>query len=223
MLDKIYPEASFFIRSLLNVTIVDYVAKFIIIYLRKENEMKGYYFKEIIICLIIAVVALYAVQDYYAINPKKCKSCGTCFFTCTYDAIIRKGDPNTGKYTYTIDPALCQACGDCYNACKYNAIDAQTGTINTALTPSQSLGYIQSLTWDQLTKTVQIDYEIKKSSAVSIHVFNPQGKQVARLINNEFLKAGYHTCSWYSPFADGTYLFQISIDEKSEAKSLPLF
>lgn len=184
--------------------------------------MKYRTFTGIMACLFIIAVVLYAFQDFYSIDQDKCQGCGTCYSVCPNDAITEEVDPSTGEYTYTIDPKKCQACAECFNSCPNDAIVGQTNIKKNYLTKSLSLGYIQSLVWDQSQKTVLLTYQVKNSSSVSIQVFNSQGKKVATLLNNHFVNSGYHTYSWYYPLAAGTFLFELSIDEKSEVKSITL-
>ena len=59
-----------------------------------------------------------AALSPYAIDPVKCKRCGSCARKCPVQAI--RGDRD---HDYVIDETICVRCGTCKQACKFGAVE----------------------------------------------------------------------------------------------------
>lgn len=58
----------------------------------------------------------------YEVNPKLCRSCGSCLKACETGAM---GEDDVHKAV--IDQSRCTACGRCVQACKLRAIVKRKG------------------------------------------------------------------------------------------------
>ncbi len=64
----------------------------------------------------------------------------------------------------------------------------------------------------------EIRYALPEQSKVTIRILNVLGKEIKKLVNNEWKDAGYHAVIWdgtnnyHTPAASGIYFYQLSID-----------
>ena len=58
----------------------------------------------------------------YEVNPKLCRSCGSCLKACEAQAMGEDGNRKA-----VIDQSRCTACGRCVESCKLRAIVKRKG------------------------------------------------------------------------------------------------
>ncbi len=58
-----------------------------------------------------------------AVDPEKCRGCGSCVAVCPYQAIGFKQNEVGGWYAL-VDEALCKGCGNCVSVCPNNSADS---------------------------------------------------------------------------------------------------
>ena len=81
--------------------------------------VKGAVIKRVIVCLMIALLAvsIYGVAGkQVAVISSQCVGCGDCTKVCTRDAVVIV----RGKALINTDK--CNGCGLCISICSYNAI-----------------------------------------------------------------------------------------------------
>jgi hypothetical protein len=71
--------------------------------------------------------------------------------------------------------------------------------------------------------TTKIDFELPADSKVTIVVHDISGKEVARLLNNEFTNAGFHTADFdASKISSGIYFYRLTANNFSVTKKMML-
>lgn len=71
--------------------------------------------------------------------------------------------------------------------------------------------------------TTKIDFELPADSKISMVVFDISGREVARLLNNEFTTAGFHTAEFdASKISSGIYFYRLTADNFSVTKKMML-
>ncbi|MCX6162771.1 MAG: T9SS type A sorting domain-containing protein [Ignavibacteriae bacterium] len=69
----------------------------------------------------------------------------------------------------------------------------------------------------------KIDYELPVDSKVTLVIYDVTGRQVAKLLNNEFRSAGYYTAEYNAAnFASGVYFYRLQSAEYTEIKRMIL-
>lgn len=71
--------------------------------------------------------------------------------------------------------------------------------------------------------TTKIDFELPADSKISLVVYDISGREVAKLLNNEFRTAGYHTAEFSgSKISSGIYFYRLTSDNFSITKKMTL-
>ena len=71
--------------------------------------------------------------------------------------------------------------------------------------------------------TTNINFSIPKNQNVSLKVYDMMGKEVANLVNNEFLKAGEYIADFNAAnLSSGVYYYALKTDEFTSTKSMLL-
>jgi hypothetical protein len=71
--------------------------------------------------------------------------------------------------------------------------------------------------------TTKIDFELPADSKVSMVIFDISGREVAKIFNNEFRNAGYHTADFNaSKLSSGIYFYRLTADNFSVTKKMML-
>lgn len=88
-----------------------------------------------------------------------------------------------------------------------------SGSIEISIPSKFSLSRNYPNPFNPVTK---IDYEIPIDCRISIKVFDMAGKEITNLVNGEYIKAGYHTVTFYgADFASGVYFYRIQAEGKT--------
>lgn len=118
---------------------------------------------------------------------------------------------NTGKYNYRLKQI------DFNGNYKYYNLN---GTVEIGLPSKFNLSQNYPNPFNPSTK---IDFELPVESSVSIKVFDLSGKEVMSLINNETMKAGYHTAVINSGLlSSGVYFCRLTVEKFSSVKKMVL-
>jgi len=71
--------------------------------------------------------------------------------------------------------------------------------------------------------TTKIDFELPADSKVSMVIYDISGREVAKLLNNEFRAAGFHTAEFdASKISSGIYFYRLTADNFSVTKKMML-
>jgi hypothetical protein len=71
--------------------------------------------------------------------------------------------------------------------------------------------------------TTKIDFELPADSRVTMVIFDISGREVAKILNNEFTTAGYHTADFNaSKISSGIYFYRLNADNFSVTKKMML-
>ncbi|MCX6163504.1 MAG: T9SS type A sorting domain-containing protein [Ignavibacteriae bacterium] len=71
--------------------------------------------------------------------------------------------------------------------------------------------------------TTKIDFELPADSKITMVIFDISGKEVAKVLNNEFKNAGYHTADFNaSKLSSGIYFYRLTADNFSVTKKMML-
>jgi hypothetical protein len=71
--------------------------------------------------------------------------------------------------------------------------------------------------------TTKIDFELPADSRVTMVIFDISGREVAKILNNEFTTAGYHTADFNaSKISSGIYFYRLTADNFSVTKKMML-
>jgi hypothetical protein len=71
--------------------------------------------------------------------------------------------------------------------------------------------------------TTKINFELPADSKVTMVIFDISGREVAKVLNNEFRNAGYHTADFNaSNLSSGIYFYRLTADNFSETKKMML-
>jgi photosystem II stability/assembly factor-like uncharacterized protein len=109
------------------------------------------------------------------------------------------------------------------NACIFknpNVFPVGIGNNNSSFADKYELKQNYPNPFNPVTK---INFSLPKDSKVSIIVYDILGRQISRLLNNEFRKAGSYDVDFSGiSFASGVYLYRIETEEFSETKKMVL-
>jgi len=118
---------------------------------------------------------------------------------------------NTGKYNYRLKQI------DFNGNYKYYDLN---GTVEIGLPAKFSLSQNYPNPFNPSTK---IDFELPVESSVSLKVFDLSGKEVMSPVNNETMKAGYHTAVINSGgLSSGVYFYRLTAGKFSSVKKMIL-
>ncbi|MFA5404573.1 MAG: T9SS type A sorting domain-containing protein [Ignavibacteria bacterium] len=71
--------------------------------------------------------------------------------------------------------------------------------------------------------TTKIDFELPADSKVSMVIFDISGREVAKVLNNEFRNAGFHTADFNAgKFSSGIYFYRLTAENFSVTKKMML-
>jgi hypothetical protein len=71
--------------------------------------------------------------------------------------------------------------------------------------------------------TTKIDFELPADSKVTMLIYDISGREVAKLLNNEFRAAGFHTAEFdASKISSGIYFYRLTADNFSVTKKMML-
>ena len=71
--------------------------------------------------------------------------------------------------------------------------------------------------------TTKINYDLPKDAKVSIVIYDILGRQMLKLVNDEFKKAGSYSLTFNGqPFASGVYFYRLISDKYVEVKKMLL-
>jgi len=116
---------------------------------------------------------------------------------------------NSGKYRYRIKQT------DNNGNSEY--FDLNT-TVEIGLPAKFKLSQNYPNPFNPVTK---IDFEIPADGRVTISVYDLSGKEITKLMNNEFRTAGYHTISFNGQaFSSGVYLYRMAAGDFSVTKKM---
>ena len=69
----------------------------------------------------------------------------------------------------------------------------------------------------------KINFDLPVDSKITMVVYDVTGKEIAKIVNNEFRKAGYHTVQFNgSGFSSGVYFYSIKTDKNVMTKKMLL-
>lgn len=71
--------------------------------------------------------------------------------------------------------------------------------------------------------TTKIDFELPSDSKVTMTIYDMSGKEVSRIINNEFMNAGYHSLDFNAgKLSSGIYFYRLNANNFSVTKKMML-
>ncbi len=110
----------------------------------------------------------------------------------------------------------------------YNRVDPVTGNslpigINTLSTEVPDAFSLSQNYPNPFNPTTKIKFDVKSATNINIKVFDVTGREVAKLVNNEFVKAGTHEVTFDAArFASGVYFYTLEADNVKLTKKMML-
>ncbi len=118
---------------------------------------------------------------------------------------------NSGKYLYRLKQVDVNG--------NYEYFDLQSA-VEVGVPSKYSLGQNYPNPFNPVTK---INFDLPEDSRITMVVYDVTGREVAKIVNNEFRKAGYHTIQFNgSSFASGVYFYSISTESYVMTKKMLL-